>query len=183
MLSAGRLLRVGRGMEVDLTLRCGATIQIRIKIITVGKIHDSTLSAAAEGYLGRLQRYSDASIVPVQGLKITSGRSRGEILRQERARIGEKIKVGEYVIAVDRGGSAFSSEAFADFIEKMTTASHKALAFIIGGPLGLDPDIITKADLSLSLSEMTYAHELCLVMLLEQIYRSFTIIRGEKYHK
>ena len=156
---------------------------MQIKIITVGKPRDQNILAVVEKYIKRLRYYSNISVTYVKEMKVTSGRNKVEILREESARICKKLDDRDFLITLVRRGKSFSSESFADFINKKYMGNKKSLVFIIGGPLGLDEKLIKQSHLSLSFSPMTYPHELSLIVLSEQLYRAFTILRGEKYHK
>jgi len=156
---------------------------MQIKILTVGKPRNQNISAIVEKFIKRLSHYTNISVVHVKEMKVTSGRKKIEILRGEREQICNKLEDKDFIITLDKRGKSFSSESFADFINKKLMESNRNLVFIIGGPLGLDEELINQAHLSLSFSQMTYPHELSLILLGEQLYRAFTILRGEKYHK
>jgi 23S rRNA (pseudouridine1915-N3)-methyltransferase len=104
-------------------------------------------------------------------------------LAEEGKAIEQTLESGNYLVALDRAGKPISSEQLAQLLRKQIDAGIRKMDFIIGGPVGLDTQIIERANLRLSLSAMTLPHELARVVLLEQLYRAFTILRGEPYHK
>jgi 23S rRNA (pseudouridine1915-N3)-methyltransferase len=115
--------------------------------------------------------------------KITTGKPVKQILVREGERLLARVSDRDFVVILDSNGDQLSSPAFADLLQKQMLASHRSIFFIIGGPHGLDKAVKKRADLKLSLSSMTFAHELCLIVLLEQIYRAMSIVHGSKYHK
>jgi 23S rRNA (pseudouridine1915-N3)-methyltransferase len=104
-------------------------------------------------------------------------------LIEEGKDIARVFEPGNYLIALDREGKPMSSEQLAEFLRRQIDSGIRKMDFVIGGPVGLDSKIIAGANLRLSLSTMTLPHELARVVLLEQLYRAFTIMRGEPYHK
>ncbi len=133
-------------------------------------------------YMQRITHYNQATLEHVKGERI-SGQSASLLMRNEAERLLQKLTPQEFVIALDKSGSSMTSTEFAGFIEQKMLHSAKTLTFIIGGPLGLAPELLSRANMQLSFSAMTLAHELALTLLLEQLYRACTILRGEKYHK
>ena len=131
----------------------------------------------------RIRRYAPFSLVVVPEERISSRGKREYILKQEGRRIGEKIRPGVFTTVVDERGKSLSSEAFAHLLETWSNSGLKDVFFILGGPYGLDDSLREKADFCLSLSSMTLTHGLARMLLLEQLYRAFTILRGEPYHK
>ena len=130
----------------------------------------------------RLKRYAHTEWVEVKAVRIKKGRPPGQILSLEGDSIAKKIRPSDYNIALDRSGRAYNSEGLAKRIE-LLSLERSSMGFIIGGPLGLSKDIINISDDSLSLSPLTLTHEMTRLILLEQLYRAFTIINHEKYHK
>ena len=136
-----------------------------------------------EFFAERIRRYAALSLIVVPEEKIPSRGKREYILKQEGRRIRAKIRPAVFTVAVDEKGKLLSSEAFAHLLETWSSSGLKELVFILGGPYGLDDSLKGKADFRLSLSSMTLTHGLAKMLLLEQIYRAFTILRGEPYHK
>lgn len=105
------------------------------------------------------------------------------ILRREAASIREVLPVASYVIALDRKGEHLDSKELAGRLAAIAAGGQSSITFLVGGSLGLDPELIKEADLSLSFSLLTFPHQLFRLLLLEQLYRTFTIINGHPYHK
>jgi 23S rRNA (pseudouridine1915-N3)-methyltransferase len=156
---------------------------IKIRIIVVDRTHAPFLAEGEAFYLKRLKNYAQVEWVEVKPVKMTKGRPDGEIVRLEGQALVRKRASKDYLMALDRTGRQYGSEEFADRIEKAAMSSPGGMTFMIGGPLGLSREAMAEADEILSLSKFTLTHEMSRLLLLEQLYRAFTILRGEKYHK
>ncbi|MEA4921939.1 MAG: 23S rRNA (pseudouridine(1915)-N(3))-methyltransferase RlmH [Eubacteriaceae bacterium] len=149
---------------------------MNIKIICIGKLKEKYWTQAAGEYVKRLGAYCR---IEIQELK----ESRSDDINEEGEDILKKIKKEDYVITLEIKGKAFSSEELADKIQQLGIRGHSSLAFVIGGSNGLSERVSGRSDLKLSFSSMTFPHQMMRIILLEQIYRSFKIIKKEKYHK
>jgi 23S rRNA (pseudouridine1915-N3)-methyltransferase len=156
---------------------------IKIQIIVVDRTRSPFLAEGQAFYLKRLQHYAKVEWVEVKPVKITKGRSEEGILDIEGQALIRKRAPKDYLIALDRSGRQYGSEEFASHIGKRAMNAPGGITFMIGGPLGLSNNALAEADEILSLSKFTLTHEMSRVLLLEQIYRAFTILKGEKYHK
>ncbi|MDD7267871.1 MAG: 23S rRNA (pseudouridine(1915)-N(3))-methyltransferase RlmH [Lachnospiraceae bacterium] len=159
---------------------------MKITLITVGKIKEAYFSQAIAEYSKRLGRYAQLKIEEVPDEKTDENMSLTEterLLEREGRRILDKIPERARVIALAIKGRTYSSEALADHLQGYMIGGESHLVFIIGGSLGLSREVMQRADEALSFSPMTFPHQLMRVILLEQIYRSFRIIRHEPYHK
>lgn len=159
---------------------------MKITIIAVGKIKEKYFSAAIEEYVKRLGRYCRLELVEVPDEKTPDGAGEGlelQIKRKEGERILQKIPDNTHVIALAIDGRALDSEELAAQMERWNVGGISHLVFLIGGSLGLSPEVLGRADYRLSFSRMTFPHQLMRVILLEQIYRSFRIRNHEPYHK
>lgn len=159
---------------------------MNIIVISVGKIKEKYWIRAIEEYSKRLSRYCKLDLIEVADEKAPENLSEKEmeqIKASEAANIFRNIKENMYVIALDIQGKMLSSEGLADKLEKLGVQGHSSIAFIIGGSIGLSHEVFKKADYRLSFSPMTFPHQLMKVILLEQIYRGFRIMKGEPYHK
>ena len=154
----------------------------RIKLIVVGNTKSSFLKQGEKFYLERLQRYSPTEWIEVKPQKVRKGRPKKEILAVEGQSIEKTFLLKDHIIALDIQGKEYSSEGLADRIKELSLTT-KRVCFVIGGPLGLSKHILRRADETLSLSRLTLTHEMSRLVLLEQLYRAYTIIKGEKYHK
>ena len=159
---------------------------MKIKIICVGKIKEKFYTMAIDEYAKRLSRYCKLEIIEVADEKTPDGCSEvveAQIKAKEGERINNAIKEDDYVISLAINGTKLDSIAFADKIEKLGVNGVSSIAFIIGGSLGLDNNILKRSDYKLSFSDMTFPHQLMRAILCEQIYRCYRIINGEPYHK
>ena len=159
---------------------------MKITVVAVGKIKEKFYTQAIEEYTKRLSRYCKLQIVQVQDEKTpdeASEREETQIKDREGDKILRALPEDAYVIALAIDGKAPDSVELAQKIEALAGSGKSHLCFVIGGSLGLSGEVLRRADERLSFSRMTFPHQLMRVILLEQIYRSFRIIRGEPYHK
>lgn len=159
---------------------------MKISIITVGKIKEKYFVNAIGEYSKRLGRYCDLKEIEVSDEKCPENLSPAdmEIVKDKEAdRILGKISDQMYVIALAIDGKQLTSEALSKTIDDLGLRGKSNIAFVIGGSLGLSDRVMTRANFKLSFSKMTFPHQLMKVVLLEQVYRSFRISRGEPYHK
>ena len=132
--------------------------------------------------MDRIRKYASLEWIEVKPAAIRKGRPLRNILDEEAAAIRKRLLSHDYIVALDRSGKTFSSEGLATWIDHLSVSQNR-LTFVIGGPLGLAEQILSRAHERLSLSSLTFTHEMSRLFLLEQIYRAFTIINHEKYHK
>jgi 23S rRNA (pseudouridine1915-N3)-methyltransferase len=159
---------------------------VKITIVAVGKVREKFIKEGIKEYTKRLTRFCNIEIIEVQDEQVPNNISIVQeelIKRKEGERILKRIRSSSILIALDMKGTKLNSEAFAEKLDQYTISGNPHITFIIGGSIGLDDEIIRMANLQLSLSDMTFPHQLVRVILLEQIYRSFKIIKGETYHK
>ncbi|NLO89942.1 MAG: 23S rRNA (pseudouridine(1915)-N(3))-methyltransferase RlmH [Clostridia bacterium] len=159
---------------------------MEIHIIAVGKLKEKFFKEAAGEYLKRLKRFAKVKVIEVKDEPIPPNPSPGDrerILKAEGERIMRYLKEDSYIVALDISGEEHSSEELALKFQELLLRGISRLAFIIGGPLGLSSSVISKYRWQLSLSKLTFPHQLARVVLLEQIYRCLTIINGEPYHR
>ena len=159
---------------------------MKISVFAVGKVKEKFFVQAIQEYAKRLGRYCKLELFEVADEKTPDGA--GELLcskikEKEGERLLAHIKDGMYVIALAIEGKERTSEELADHLEKLNLQGESHLVFVIGGSLGLSQAVMQRADETLSFSKMTFPHQLMRVVLLEQIYRSFRIRKGEPYHK
>lgn len=159
---------------------------MKITILCVGKIKESFYREALEEYIKRMSRYAKIEIEEVADEKTpdnASGAQEKSVKEREAERLLAKWKEDSYTFVLAINGKQFSSEAFAEKIEQLGTYGTSSIQFVIGGSLGLDEKIISRADCLISFSKMTFPHQLMRVVLMEQIYRAYRIIKNEPYHK
>ena len=159
---------------------------LKVSIICVGKLKEKYLKDAVAEYSKRLQAFCKFDIIEVDEEKTTDAPNNAQIeniLNSEGKRILSKIDRSAKIVAMCIEGKQRSSEKFADFISESAVNGVSSIAFIIGGSWGLSNEVKQRAEVKLSMSEMTFPHQLARVMLCEQIYRAFSINSGTKYHK
>ena len=159
---------------------------MNITLISVGKLKEKYLKQAIDEYSKRLSRYCKLDIIELPDEKTPDNASEKEeqqIKGKEGQLILSKIKDNMFVVAMDLKGKQITSEELSDFIENCGVMGNSNIAFIIGGSLGLSQEVIKRANYKLCFSKMTFPHQLFRVMLLEQIYRAFRIMKNEPYHK
>ena len=159
---------------------------MKITIICVGKIKEKFFQDAIDEYSKRLSRYCQLNIIEVTDEKTPDKAPESieeQIKEKEGMRILSKIKDDMHVCTLEIAGSRFTSEKMAQWINQSAINGISHIAFVIGGSLGLHKDVIARANMHLSFSDMTFPHQLMRVILCEQIYRSFRIINNEPYHK
>lgn len=139
-------------------------------VLAVGKIKNASLANLQQDYLSRLLHYTRCELVEVADATDV----RGALLK--------KLKEQDYIVVLDETGRQFTSQLFSRHLQTLYNQSTKRLVFIVGGAYGLDAEIKNRAQLVLSLATLTLPHELARVLLLEQLYRAHTILKGEKYH-
>lgn len=159
---------------------------MHIKIITVGKLKEKYLKQGIEEYLKRLKNYAKVTIVEVPDEKAPERLSLTEMEQvkdKEGQRILAKINGHEIVYALAIHGKQYSSEKFAAEIEQLAIHGNSQITFVIGGSLGLSQSVLQRTQYQLSFGKLTYPHQLMRLILVEQIYRVFRIIKAEPYHK
>ncbi|MDE6538535.1 MAG: 23S rRNA (pseudouridine(1915)-N(3))-methyltransferase RlmH [Muribaculaceae bacterium] len=155
---------------------------MEIVLLTVGKTTiDFVLEGIAE-YTRRLKHYVPYSIQMLQDIKKAASLSVERQKEAEGEMIISKLLPGDHVILLDERGKEYSSKEFATFLEKQMVAGRKRLIFVVGGPYGFSREVYDRADGKISLSKMTFNHEMVRLFFTEQVYRAMTILRGEPYH-
>lgn len=155
---------------------------MKIEILLLGKTKASYLQQGIDDYLKRLSYFTNVVLVEIK-LKKQGSRSDREIKLSESRLIDQKITEPAYRVALDSNGKQYSSTGFARFLDDLEQRSIQNLSFIIGGPLGLADEQLHRADQVLSLSRMTYTHDMVRLLLLEQLYRAYSIKNNTGYHK
>ena len=159
---------------------------MKIEIICIGKLKERYWTEASAEYMKRLSKYCDPQITELKESRLpdrASAAQEAAVIEEEGRNILKHVKDGSYVISLEIRGKALSSEALASKLEDVALGGGSHVTFIIGGSLGLSDEVGKRADFKLSFSPMTFPHQMMRVILLEQIYRSFKIIKNETYHK
>ena len=155
---------------------------MKVKLIVVGKTNVNYLKDGETEYDQRIQHYVNFEQLIISDVKNAKNRSSIELKNKEGQQILSKISNSDYVVLLDEKGKQFSSLEFSNFLNKKNLTSTKYLVFIIGGAFGFSDEVYKRADYKLSLSKMTFTHQMIRLVFKEQLYRAFTIIKGEKYH-
>ncbi|OGX61587.1 MAG: 23S rRNA (pseudouridine(1915)-N(3))-methyltransferase RlmH [Paenibacillus sp. RIFOXYA1_FULL_44_5] len=159
---------------------------MHIQIAAVGKLKEQYLTQGIAEYQKRLGAYAKITVAEVADEKapeMMSAEEMQQVKNREGERILAQIKADAYVIAMAIDGKMWTSEEIAGHIEQLATYGTSQIAFIIGGSNGLSDAVLKRADMKLSFGRVTYPHQLMRLLLLEQVYRAFKIMRGEPYHK
>jgi len=159
---------------------------MRITVISVGKIKEKFYTGAIEEYSKRLSKYCTLNLIEVADEKAPETLSEKEMIQikdREGERILDKIKDSQYVITLEIRGQQLTSEALSEKLSALGLEGNSDVVFIIGGSLGLSDAVMQRSNFALSFSKMTFPHQLMKVVLLEQVYRGFRILRNEPYHK
>lgn len=157
-----------------------------MKLIAVGKLKDKALVSLVDEYVKRLKPYEKVEIIEVADMMAPESNSDAQneqVKKIEGERVLAKIKDNEFVILLDLWGESISSEQLAAKIEKVYTYNSSNLTFVIGGSLGLSPDLVKRANFRWKLSDCTFTHQMVRVLVLEQFYRATMINRHMPYHK
>lgn len=155
---------------------------MKVKLICVGKTMKSFLKDGEDEYIKRLKHYIQFERIELPDIKNAKKLSEEQIKVKEGEAILSKISPGESIILLDEKGKMYSSEKFAQFLQKKFNQGGKGITFVIGGPYGFSQEMYAKADGKVSLSEMTFSHQMIRMFFVEQVYRGMTILKGEPYH-
>jgi len=155
---------------------------MKIALIHTGKTNERHVSEGIEIYSLRIKKYTGFEIITIPDLKNTRNMSGQEQKTKEGNKILQSVGKDDYVVLLDERGKELRTSEFAGWLEKRFTASVKRIVFIIGGAWGFSEEVYSRADFRLSLSKMTFPHQLVRLLFAEQLYRAFTIIKGEPYH-
>ena len=156
---------------------------MKIKIIALGKIKEKFLKDGIDEFLKRLTPYSPVEIIELSPIEIKDENLTQKILDEEGDKILSHIKPQSYVITLEINGRQFSSEDFSDKLTELINNCNTETIFVIGSSCGISPKVSDRANLKLSMSKMTFLHQFARLILVEQIYRAFKIMKGETYHK
>ena len=154
---------------------------MKVEVWVIGKTSEAYLETAIELFAKRLKHYLPFTwtVLPNAKSKTTDG----ALLRQEESRLVlEKLKPDDFLVLLDERGKEFSSVELAQWLEQRLHSSHRRLIFLIGGAFGFSQDLYDRANAQISLSRLTFSHQMVRVFFLEQLYRAMTILRNEPYH-
>jgi 23S rRNA (pseudouridine1915-N3)-methyltransferase len=155
---------------------------MNIILTVIGKTDSSFVAEGYEEYFKRIKRYLKFEFKVIRDIKNSGSLDENVQKKLEGEKILEGITVSDVVVLLDENGKEFSSREFAGFISKQMNASVKNLIFVVGGPYGFSEDVYKRANYRISLSRMTFSHQLIRLIFAEQLYRAFAIINNEPYH-
>jgi len=153
-----------------------------IKLLGIGKTDDKTLQNLTDVYIKRLQFYNKFEIELIPDLKKVKNLDENQQKQKEGELILNRITSSDFVVLLDENGKQLSSIGFSEFIQKRFNSGLKQVIFIIGGPYGFSEEVYSRADTKISLSKMTFSHQMVRLFFTEQLYRAFTILKNEPYH-
>lgn len=156
--------------------------KMKIILILTGKTNQEWIQKGSSEYLQRILRYINFEIVTITQIKQKANMPQNIVKDNEAVKQLKYIKDDDYVVLLDENGKKLDSKGFSDVLQKRMLSGNKRLLFVIGGAYGFGKSIIDRADSKLSLSSMTFSHQIVRVIFLEQLYRAFTIINNEPYH-
>lgn len=154
---------------------------MKTKLLVVGKTNDKNITKGIDDYVGRVKHYMPFGIEVIPELKNTKSLTQSNQKEMEAEQILKRLQPSDTVVLLDEHGKEYRSIEFARWIEKLQQTA-RSLVFIIGGPYGFADSVYERSDAKLSLSKMTFSHQMIRLLFVEQIYRACTIIKGEPYH-
>jgi len=155
---------------------------MKILLLVIGKTHENYIFDGINQYRNRLKHYINFDYEEVPDIKNRKTLSKDQQKKNEANLILLRLKIGDHVVLLDEKGESFRSTDFSSYLQKKMNSGIKRLVFIIGGPYGFDKSIYDKYQFKLSLSKMTFSHQMVRLFFIEQIYRAMTIIKNEPYH-
>jgi len=155
---------------------------MKIKLLVIGKTEEEYLRTGIAAYAGRITHYLPFEIKEIPALKNIPGTSRAEWKQKEGEKLLKMITPGECIVLLDERGKEMTSVEFSGFLNQKMTSGIKILTFIVGGPFGFDEVLKKKAAHLISLSRMTFSHQMVRLFFTEQLYRAMTILKNEAYH-
>lgn len=155
---------------------------MNIKLLAIGKTDNKNLQTLIEEYTKRLSFYIKFDLEVIPDIKNVKNLSENQQKEKEGELILSKLSATDQLILLDENGKSFSSVGFSDYLQKKMNAGIKTLVFVIGGPYGFSEEVYQKSQGKISLSEMTFSHQMVRLFFIEQLYRGFTILKNEPYH-
>ena len=155
---------------------------MNIKVLAIGRTDDKQLQQLIDQYVKRLSHYVKFNLEVIPDLKNTKNLSEAQQKEKEGELILKKLSSTDVLILLDENGKQFSSVDFSNYLQKRMNSGIKTLVFAIGGPYGFSENVYAKAQGKISLSKMTFSHQMVRLFVVEQIYRAFTILKNEPYH-
>jgi len=160
----------------------GNIIAMKIKLLFIGKENLEELQTASQDYISKINNYNHFEIEAIPYLKNTKSLSTEVQKKLESELLLKKLTAQDVVILLDERGNAYSSLQFSQFLQQRLNSGCKNVTFLIGGAYGFSDEIYQRANFTISMSKMTFPHKLARLLFVEQLYRAFTILKGEQYH-
>lgn len=155
---------------------------MKIVLLVIGKTDEDYLVTGVSKYVSRLEHYAQFELKVIPDIKNRKTLSEAQQKKQEGELILSQIASGDMLVLLDENGKTFSSRGFSQWLERQMNTGCKRLVFVVGGPYGFPQEVYDRADAKISLSEMTFSHQMVRLVFAEQLYRAFTILKGEQYH-
>ena len=153
-----------------------------IRLLCIGKTHSSYINEGLDEYVKRVNKYGKFEISILPDIKNTAALTPAQRKNEEGKNILQQLQPGDWVVLLDEKGKTYTSETFAEQWQAWFNRGPRQIICIVGGPYGFSEEVIQKANAKVSLSAMTFSHEMVRLFFAEQLYRSFTIIKNEPYH-
>ena len=155
---------------------------MKILLLVIGKTDDEYLITGIKKYVGRLGHYVSFEMKEIPDIRNRKTLSEEQQKKSESFLLLSQFQSGDYVVLLDENGKQYTSVEFSENIEKLMASGNKRIVFVIGGPYGFSQEVYAKANAKMSLSPMTFSHQMVRLIFVEQLYRAFTIMKGEPYH-
>lgn len=155
---------------------------MKILLLVIGKTDEDYLITGIKKYVGRLGHYVSFEMKEIPDIRNRKTLSEEQQKKSESFLLLSQFQAGDYIILLDENGKQFTSVDFSENLEKLMASGSKRIVFVIGGPYGFSQDVYAKANAKMSLSPMTFSHQMVRLIFVEQLYRAFTILKGEPYH-
>lgn len=155
---------------------------MKVKFMVIGKTTDKYLLSGIDDYNNRLKRYCNYEYVELSGVKLGKSASGIEIKKKEEGIVLSKLESSDYLVLLDEKGKEFTSNQFGEVLKLHQMRGTKTIVFLIGGAYGFSQELYKRCNAKIALSQMTFTHQMVRLIFVEQLYRGFTITKGEKYH-
>ena len=155
---------------------------MKILLLVIGKTDEDYLITGIKKYVGRLGHYVSFEMKEIPDIRNRKTLSEDQQKKAESFLLLQQLQPGDHVVLLDENGHSFTSVAFAENLEKLMASGAKRIVFVIGGPYGFAQEVYDKANAKMALSAMTFSHQMVRLIFVEQLYRAFTILKGEPYH-
>lgn len=155
---------------------------MKITLLAIGKTDSRNLQNLIDDYSKRLSHYIGFELEIIPDIKNAKNLSEAQQKKAEGEEILKRVQTSDFLVLLDEKGKSFTSEGFSEYLQKRMNSGLKNLVFVIGGPYGFSEEVYAKAQGKISLSAMTFSHQMVRLFMVEQLYRAFTILRNEPYH-